>query len=36
MKKRPKLTVIEGGKKDPAPFPFELFFPFAWWLWWLK
>lgn len=34
MKKRPKLTVIEGGKKDPAPFPIESFFlP---WLFWLE
>jgi hypothetical protein len=31
--KRPKLTVIEGGKKDPAPFPFEIFFPWFWWRW---
>jgi hypothetical protein len=31
--KRPKLTVIQGGKKDPAPFPFELFFPWMW-FWW--
>jgi hypothetical protein len=32
MKRRPKLTVIEGGKKDPAPFPYEIFFP--WLFWW--
>jgi hypothetical protein len=31
--KRPKLTVIEGGKKDPPPFPFEIFFPWFWWRW---
>ncbi len=34
MKKRPKLYVIEGGKKDPPPF--LIFNPFLWWLWWLK
>jgi hypothetical protein len=34
MKRRPKLRVIEGGKKDPPPFPIELLFlP---WLIWLE
>lgn len=31
-KRRPKFTVIEGGKKDSAPFPIEIFFP--WLFWW--
>lgn len=34
-RKRANLRVIIGGKKDPAPFPIELFFPWMW-IWWLK
>ena len=30
---RAKFTVIEGGKKDAAPLPFEIFFPWFWWGW---
>ncbi len=33
MKRRPKLRVIEGGRKDPPPF----FNPFFWmWFWWMR
>lgn len=31
MKRKPKLILIQGGKKDPPPFPFEIFFPWFWW-----
>ncbi|MEH2501207.1 hypothetical protein V1290_000018 [Bradyrhizobium sp. AZCC 1578] len=34
MKRKPKLILLQGGKKDPAPLPFEVFFPWLfWWRW---
>jgi|GEM_PF-4843949 len=35
MKRRPKLYVIQGGKRDDPP-PFLIFNPFLFWFWWLK